>query len=167
MTEPLPLSPQGAPSACASQLGAVCWRMHRGRVEVLLITSRDTGRWVIPKGWPMTGLSAAEAAAREAWEEAGVQGEIADLPLGQFRYEKLMPAKPAIDCAVTVFGLRVQGLKDRFPERKQRRRKWFAAPKAARKVQEPGLRDLFLALDDQLAANAPVPQPARQAQARP
>ncbi len=155
MNEPLLQAPETALHDCASQLGAVCWRMHRGRVEVLLITSRDTGRWVIPKGWPMTDRSHAEAAAQEAWEEAGVQGEIAALPIGAFRYAKVLSAKKALDCEVTVFGLRVKGLKDQFPERKQRRRKWFAAPKAARKVQEPGLRELFLMLDHQLAANAP------------
>ena len=56
-----------------TQYGALCWRMHRGKVEVLLITSRDTGRWVIPKGWPIDGLAPAQTAAREAWEEAGVE----------------------------------------------------------------------------------------------
>ncbi|MEN9850080.1 MAG: hypothetical protein RL128_243, partial [Pseudomonadota bacterium] len=61
-----------------TQYGALCWRMHRGKVEVLLITSRDTGRWVIPKGWPIDGLAPAQTAAREAWEEAGVEGDIAD-----------------------------------------------------------------------------------------
>ena len=67
--------PQKAADSTA-QIGAICWRMHRAKVEVLLITSRDTGRWVIPKGWPMQGLSDAEAASIEAWEEAGVRGDI-------------------------------------------------------------------------------------------
>ena len=69
-------------TAARTQYGALCWRMHRGKVEVLLITSRDTGRWVIPKGWPIAGLAPAETAAREAWEEAGVEGDIADDGLG-------------------------------------------------------------------------------------
>ena len=140
-------APVPDPVACAQQCGAVCWRMHRGKVQVLLITSRDTGRWVIPKGWPMTGLTAATSAAREAWEEAGVQGEVAAQPLGEFHYDKVLQTKEPLACSVTVYGLRVLGLKDRFPEAKQRRRKWFPAGKAARKVVEPELRALFQALD--------------------
>ena len=59
------------------QVAALCWRMGQGgAVEILLVTSRDTGRWVIPKGWPMDGKSASAAAAREAWEEAGVKGTV-------------------------------------------------------------------------------------------
>ena len=78
-----------AACAVAAQSAALCWRMHKGRVQVLLITSRDTGRWVIPKGWPMTGLSSAAAAAREAWEEAGVEGKVQETVLGTFVYDKL------------------------------------------------------------------------------
>ena len=128
----------------ASQNAALCWRMHRGRVQVLLITSRDTGRWIVPKGWPMPGKTAAETAGTEAWEEAGVQGtpDAAD-PIGVYHYDKLRTPKKPVPCVVSVFSLRVQGLADKFPERKQRRRKWFDARKAARKVAEPELRRLL------------------------
>ena len=136
------------------QYGAVCWRMHRGKVEVLLITSRDTGRWIIPKGWPIAGLAPAEAAAREAWEEAGVQGEVAGDGLGGYGYDKVLSQKKLLPCQVQVFGLRVAKLKDKFPEQAERRRKWFAAEKAARKVAEPQLRDLLLALPDLLSVEA-------------
>ena len=145
-----------------SQLGALCWRMHRGKVEVLLITSRDTGRWVIPKGWPMAGLDAAGAAAREAWEEAGVQGEAESVRMGSFTYDKVVATKPSIACAVEVFPIRVKEMKSRFPERKQRRRKWFSAEKAARKVAEAGLRTLILSL-----AHTPAEEPAGGGVARP
>jgi 8-oxo-dGTP pyrophosphatase MutT (NUDIX family) len=134
-----------------TQYGALCWRMHRGKVEVLLITSRDTGRWVIPKGWPIDGLAPAQTAAREAWEEAGVEGDIADQGLGAFDYEKSLGLKGSIPCSVQVFGLRVAELKGKFPERKERRRKWFDFEKAARKVIEPELRALLLALPARLA----------------
>lgn len=137
---------------CRTQYGAVCWRMHRGKVEVLLITSRDTGRWVIPKGWPISGLTPAGTAAREAWEEAGVEGEVLDEELGAFGYDKAMGPKLSVPCSVQVFGLRVAGLKDKFPEKKERRRKWFGLEKAARKVAEPELRQLLLALPDRLNA---------------
>ncbi|MBM3615096.1 MAG: NUDIX hydrolase [Alphaproteobacteria bacterium] len=134
-----------------TQYGALCWRMHRGKVEVLLITSRDTGRWVIPKGWPIAGLSPFETAAREAWEEAGVEGDVADQDLGVFDYEKSLGHKGSVTCSVQVFGLRVAELKGKFPERKERRRKWFDFEKAARKVPEPELRALLLALPNRLS----------------
>ncbi|MDR7124861.1 NUDIX hydrolase [Pseudotabrizicola sp. 4114] len=128
----------------ASQHAALCWRMHRGRVQVLLITSRDTGRWIVPKGWPMAGKTPAETAMTEAWEEAGVQGSPdATDPLGFYSYDKLRGQKDPIACVVSVFALRVTGLADKFPERKQRQRKWFDARKAARKVAEPDLRSLL------------------------
>ncbi len=136
-------SDQNDPSG---QLGALCWRMHRGRVEVLLITSRDTGRWIIPKGWPHDGKTPAESAATEAWEEAGVEGEIADAPLGLYSYDKILKPGTAQPCIVTVFALRVARLRRRFPERRERRRKWFDAARAARKVAEPELRALFTAV---------------------
>lgn len=116
----------------------------------MLITSRDTGRWVIPKGWSMAGLTPAQSAAREAWEEAGVKGEVDEAGLGLFRYDKILPSTPALTCQVQVFALRVKALSDRFPERKQRRRKWFDALKAARKVNEPELRSLLAALPELL-----------------
>lgn len=126
-----------------NQFGALCWRMHRGRVEVLLITSRDTGRWVIPKGWPMDGKTPAESAEQEAWEEAGVRGQKVNEALGLFTYDKQRGAKEALPCVVSVFPLRVEELAARFPERKERRRRWFGAEKASKLVAEPELRALL------------------------
>lgn len=137
---------------CRTQYGALCWRMHRGKVEVLLITSRDTGRWIIPKGWPIDGLTPADTAAREAWEEAGVQGDVVNTHLGMFGYNKVLTPRQSVPCSVQVFGLRVAQLKNKFPEQSERRRKWFAFEKAARKVAEPELRALLLALPERLAA---------------
>jgi 8-oxo-dGTP pyrophosphatase MutT (NUDIX family) len=146
-----------------NQVGALCWRMHRGNVEVLLITSRETGRWVLPKGWLEPELGQASAAAREAWEEAGVQGEIAAEPMGLFTYPKQL--RPGVEqpCVVWVHALRVSRLANRFPERQQRRRKWFRAEKAARRVVEAELRALLLdvaADPDLLTAPAPATQPS-------
>lgn len=135
------------PGQSATQCAALCWRLQRGRVQVLLITSRETKRWIVPKGWPMPDKSPEEAAAIEAWEEAGVKGDLAGAaPLGQYFYEKLRTAKKAVPCIVSVFGLRVTKLADRYPERQERRRKWFDAKKAARKVAEPELRALLVSL---------------------
>jgi 8-oxo-dGTP pyrophosphatase MutT (NUDIX family) len=139
-----------AESACLDQFGALCWRKHRGRIEVLLITSRDTGRWVIPKGWAIAGLTASQTAAREAWEEAGVEGKPDEQSLGLFHYDKMLGPSKLVACAVQVFGLKVSRLAKDFAERKQRRRKWFDAEIAARKVNEPELRILLADLPRRL-----------------
>ncbi|MEO5613418.1 MAG: NUDIX hydrolase [Cypionkella sp.] len=155
MNQTLAIPPLDEATPCPLQYGAICWRMHRGKVEVLLITSRDTGRWVIPKGWPMDNRSPAGAAQQEAWEEAGVRGEIAETAIGLFNYVKLLTPKRSCECAVAVFALRVSELVDNFPERKERRRKWFAAEKAARRVNEPQLRRVLLGLSANFSTEPP------------
>lgn len=143
-----PLSAQAeAAETAATQVAALCWRIENSEIEVLLITSRDTGRWVIPKGWPMEGLSDAEAAAREAWEEAGVQGRVAEEPLGRFIYDKVLPRDRKRRCNVAVYPLEVERLKSRFPESEERSRRWFAPGKAADLVAEPQLKSLLAAID--------------------
>ena len=141
--DPVPATEQ--PSV-AQQVAALCWRLRKGLVEVLLITSRETERWVIPKGWPMNGLSAAEAAAREAWEEAGVRGRVQSQPLGTYGYDKIIGPAQVKRCRVAVFALEVGGLKDRFPEMAERKRRWFAAADAAALVAEPDLSALLTAI---------------------
>lgn len=137
----------GSEQPLYSQFGAICWRLNRGKVEVLLVTSRDTGRWVIPKGWPVDNLTAPASAAREAWEEAGVEGQVSEASLGVYTYDKRRLPKPPLPCAVMVFPLRVARMADKFPERKERQRRWFPARKAARLVDEPELREIFSQLD--------------------
>jgi 8-oxo-dGTP pyrophosphatase MutT (NUDIX family) len=121
------------------QYGALCWRQGDDGVEVLLITSRDTGRWVIPKGWPMPGLAPEAAAAQEAWEEAGVDGKINPLCIGRFGYQKCLSVTATVPCAVAVYGLRVATLAKTFPEVKMRQRQWFSREEAAGLVAEPDL----------------------------
>jgi 8-oxo-dGTP pyrophosphatase MutT (NUDIX family) len=128
------------------QFAALCWRMRRDKPEVLLITSRDTGRWVIPKGWQVAGKDGAASAAQEAWEEAGVTGAVGTEPLGRYGYDKVLTPDMHLPCAVSVYALRVAALARKFPERGERRRKWFTAEKAARKVAEPDLRILLQAV---------------------
>jgi 8-oxo-dGTP pyrophosphatase MutT (NUDIX family) len=157
---PLPLAAQSTP--VFMQVAALCWRTVGERVEVLLITSRDTGRWIIPKGWPMKGRSDAAAALREAYEEAGVQGEVAPEPLGHFHYVKVTDPGHGLPCGVAVYAVRVTQLRDRFPENDQRRRKWFAPERAALKVDEPELRALlrrFSPLTPAAPSPAPTPRP--------
>jgi 8-oxo-dGTP pyrophosphatase MutT (NUDIX family) len=149
--------PADAPCGMAAlnQFGALCWRRHGKGHEVLLITSRDTGRWVIPKGWPMREMTPPEAAAREAWEEAGVQGTTTTRGLGFFAYRKGLAPDRALPCVVEVFALKVDRLADSYPEKGQRRRKWFRPEKAAKKVDEPDLRQLILAFVPPEAEAAP------------
>jgi 8-oxo-dGTP pyrophosphatase MutT (NUDIX family) len=143
------------------QLAALCWRMRKGRVDVLLVTSRETRRWVIPKGWPMLGLTPDQAAAQEAWEEAGVLGDVSSEALGTYVYDKIMRDRSARSCCVTVYPLRLRELKTRWPERKERRRKWFPAEEAAGLVQEIGLSELFLALAEDPSILVPGGRPRK------
>lgn len=137
-----------AEDAMAEQVAALCWRLHKGRIQVLLVTSRDTGRWVLPKGWPMSGKPAQTAAAREAWQEAGVEGLVQAQPIGRYCYDKMRPNAVPLPCCVDVFALRVQRLKAAFPEHKQRHRKWFSAAEAASLVAEPDLAALLSGLHE-------------------
>ncbi len=122
------------------QNAALCYRRDkRGKTEVLLITSRDTGRWVLPKGWPIKGLTPPEAAAREAFEEAGVEGRVGTEPLGVFPYDKDAHSTEGVPVLVTVFPLAVRRLVKDFPEKGQRRLEWFSPKKASKKVDEPEL----------------------------
>jgi 8-oxo-dGTP pyrophosphatase MutT (NUDIX family) len=135
------------PLAGSQQVGALCWRRRGKGVQVLLITSRETGRWVIPKGGIISGKEAHASAAVEAWEEAGVEGSLSTVVLGSFDYDKqFRKRQESMRCEVQVFSLRVERMVAKFPERGQRRRKWFKPSKAAVQVMEPALRALLAAL---------------------
>lgn len=128
-----------------TQFAALCFRRKGSETEVLLITSRTTRRWIVPKGWPMAGLTPVEAAEREAWEEAGVKGRIAPACLGIYSYTKLLEDdEDDLPCVVALFPLRVDTLATRFPERRERQRKWFSLKKAAARVDEPELAQIIL-----------------------
>ena len=131
------------PGSAKLQYGALCWRDGGDGVQVLLITSRDTGRWVIPKGWPMPGLAPEAAAAQEAWEEAGVNGQINPLCIGRFGYQKCLSVTATVPCAVAVYGLRVAKLATTYPEAKERQRQWFSLAEAASLVAEPELSQII------------------------
>ncbi|MGG7646053.1 NUDIX hydrolase [Rhodovulum sp. YNF3179] len=130
-----------------TQFAALCYRVRKGATEVLLITSRDTGRWVLPKGWPMDGVTPADAAAREAWEEAGVTGQVRHAVAGLYSYNKAMESDDDLPCIVAIFPLQVRKLARDFPERGLRKRKWFSPRKAAGKVREPELQEILSRFD--------------------
>jgi 8-oxo-dGTP pyrophosphatase MutT (NUDIX family) len=117
-------------------------KTKNGGLEVLLVTSRGTGRWVVPKGWPSKRLGDCKAAAREARQEAGVRGKVARKAVGSYRY-----AKPELgdssDIDVSVFLLTVMKQYKRWPEMHQRKRAWFGVLDAAAKIMEPELASLI------------------------
>ncbi len=126
------------------QVAALCYRKRKSGKEVLLITSRDTGRWILPKGWPIDGLDEAGSALQEAWEEAGVKdGRIANDPIGTFDYQKRFEGGAEATCRTQVFPVEVAKLARNFPERDERRRKWVTPRKAAEMVDERQLQDLL------------------------
>jgi 8-oxo-dGTP pyrophosphatase MutT (NUDIX family) len=130
------------------QVAALCWRRTaKGRLRVLLITSRETRRWVIPKGWPMRNRTNAEAAEREAFEEAGVKGAAREHCIGLFTYEKVLGRGQSVPVVVQVYPLEAKSLLKNYPEIGQRKSAWFSRKKAARKVREPDLKALILAFD--------------------
>jgi 8-oxo-dGTP pyrophosphatase MutT (NUDIX family) len=107
--------------------------------EVMLVTSRGTGRWIIPKGWPMTGKAPHAAAAREALEEAGVAGRISKEPIGSFSHKKVLKEGRVVVCEVQVFPLEVTRQRHNWPEKGKREVQWFSPAEAAKAVQEPVL----------------------------
>ena len=125
------------------QYAVLPYRIEAQQVDILLITSRGTRRWVIPKGWPIKGLKPQDAAALEAAEEAGVIGEVEDRPLGSYGYIKQLKADQETAVQVIVFPFRVDGHTPDFKERGQRAWEWFSYRKAATLVAEPSLRRLI------------------------
>lgn len=131
-------------SAVPRQSGALAWRPKgKKKAEVLLVTGRRSGRWMIPKGWPMPGKSLADSAAQEAFEEAGIEGTINPRPIGTFRHVKqhLLLGEIEVDIIVHLFAVSRE-LAD-WPERGERSRKWFAIDDAVTRVDSVQLKKLI------------------------
>lgn len=123
------------------QGAAICYRLDtEGRCEVLLLTSRDTERWVIPKGNVERGERPSKCAERESFEEAGIIGKAKKKPLGYYTYLKDEKKPPLV---VSVFALKVIEQRSEFPEKGKRRQTWVSAADASSMVQEPELKGLF------------------------
>ena len=134
------------------QYAALCYRYKKktGELEMLLMTSRDTGRWVIPKGWPMSGKLAHEVAAREAYEEAGVRGQVEETAVGSFTYLKVLKDGIKVPCKVQVYPLAVTELAKSFKEKGERKLDWVSCNEAVKRVREPELRDLILIFQERM-----------------
>lgn len=129
-----------------TQYAALPYRLTNGRPEVLLITSRETRRWIIPKGWAEKSVKPHAMAAREAYEEAGVRGTVERRPFGDYRYVKRLTASKSVVCAVTVYLLQVDEELDDWPEKDQRERRWLTPGQAALAISESGLVEMLLRL---------------------
>jgi len=124
------------------QYAALPYRMLEDP-EFLLITSRETGRWVVPKGWPMKGKNPHACAAQEALEEAGVKGRIGKTAIGCYGYVKRMPNNTVVTCSVDIYPLLVERQLKRWREQGQRSLGWFSAAEAAGLVNEDELASVI------------------------
>lgn len=141
----------------SQQYAALPWRQAQ-RFEILLITSRETRRWVIPKGWPMPGKSPAESAAQEAYEEAGVRGQMAVQAMGHYTYSKRLRGRSKKRFRVDVFAMEVTEVLNQWPEAHERARQWLSPEEALALVEEPELAALIRRFaGDQLGQALPAP----------
>ena len=126
-----------------TQFAALCYRIKNEKVQFCLVTSRRSGRWIVPKGWPMNGQTPMDAAATEAFEEAGVRGKIEPRPIGVFSYYKVH-SKNELPCIAVVYPLKVKKVLRTWPEHKERNRKWLSRKKAAALVDNAELSQIIL-----------------------
>jgi len=148
MIKQLPLSfRRGHKSDVRTQFAALCYKVRNDKVRFLLVTTRRTGRWIIPKGWPMEGKTPAHTAQQEAWEEAGVVGKSKDTCLGVFAYEKVREDEDDFSCIAMVYPVKVKRREAKYPEVGQRQAKWVGRKKAMQMVTEPELARIIRDFD--------------------
>ncbi|MEO1797607.1 MAG: NUDIX hydrolase [Pseudomonadota bacterium] len=144
----LPLSISAASKReSRSQFAALPFRVVDHSLQILLVTSRRTKRWILPKGWPEHGMTPAACAAKEAWEEGGVEGRVYDLCLGVYSFEKFVKGSSDLPVVGLVYPLKVKRVAQKWPEGHERRRKWFSPKKAAAAVDAPELKGLLKTFD--------------------
>ncbi|SMX37099.1 NUDIX hydrolase [Octadecabacter ascidiaceicola] len=133
-----------------TQFAALCYRIKNDKLQFCIVTTRRSGRWIVPKGWPMDGQTPMDAAATEAYEEAGVRGKIHSRPIGVFSYNKTRPDDD-LPCIAVVYPLRVKKVLRTWPEQKERERKWVSRKKAAAMVDDVELGDIILSFRPETA----------------
>jgi 8-oxo-dGTP pyrophosphatase MutT (NUDIX family) len=143
-------------AAIRVQYAALPYRFNQAAtLEILLVTSRQSRRWIIPKGWPIKGLRPAKSAAREAFEEAGVRGKIAAKSIGAFNYHKMLDENGIqVPCEVKVFPLLVKRQSEAWPESEQRLVQWVEPSKAVSLIKESDLKKVVAAFAKRLTATA-------------
>ncbi|MQW59693.1 NUDIX hydrolase [Sinorhizobium meliloti] len=143
-----PLAATLMKDGAVEQVGAICRRIgEMGSVQVLLITTRDSRRWTVPKGWPIKNLKPHQVAEREAWEEAGIIGKAKKRPLGYlgyYTYLKTLDNGQKVVSVVAVHLVKVDATDGKFPEQGERQLEWLSPSEAAARVQEPELKGLLM-----------------------
>jgi 8-oxo-dGTP pyrophosphatase MutT (NUDIX family) len=139
------------------QYGVLPYRFtETNSLEVLLVTTRQTRRWIIPKGWPIKGLKPPKSAARESYEEAGIRGTVGAKSIGVFSYEKGIDANGGtVPCEVRVFPMIVKRQLDTWPEAHEREARWFESAKALTAIKDKGLRQLIESFAEKKIAKKP------------
>src|SRR5262249_44848594 len=120
------------------QYAALPWRFT-DKLEILLITSRESRRWIIPKGWPIEGMSPGASPAREAFGEGGLIGQISFDLIGSYHYFKRLKTGVTVPCKVDVYPLEVMRQRRDWPEKHQRTLRWCTPTEAATAVSESDL----------------------------
>ncbi len=120
------------------QSAVIPYRVGEAGIEVLIITSRNKGKWIVPKGWIESDLDSHMSAKKEALEEAGVKGRVSAVSLGCYRH-----GSSKSDPIVEVFLMRVQDELDEWPEQEERTRQWVSLERAYEHVEEEGLRSIL------------------------
>ena len=129
-----------------AQFAALCYRFKGDRLQVCIVTTRNTGRWILPRGWPTHKQTAHDGAAIEAFEEAGITGQVFPDAVGTYVYDK--PIDDGIaPVLVVVYAIHATDAAKKWPEKKQRKRRWVSLKKAAAKLQEPGLKHIVASFD--------------------
>ena len=150
---------QGRAKLTGVQYAALPWRLKGDEIQILLVTSRRTRRWIIPKGWPMDGIKPTGVAAREAEEEAGITGEIDKTAVGHYAYMKALSDGREMPCRVEVFALKVTEERPDWDEMDARARRWCSVGDAAGAVVEPQLKMIIRRFGARTAASLRRQQP--------
>ncbi|MGE5503940.1 MAG: NUDIX hydrolase [Actinomycetota bacterium] len=126
------------------QYAALAYRMEDGHPMVVLVTSRETKRWILPKGQPEARRKPFEVAAQEAYEEAGLVGAVSTKPFAEVASYKRLKDGREVPTRLTIYLMQVDKQLDEWPEMHQRERRWVAPGEAALMVDEPGLVEALL-----------------------
>ena len=138
------------------QYAAICYRRDKSRdaFEMLVVTGRKSGRWVLPRGWPMEGRAPHQVAEREAFEEAGIKGKAEKKPIGYYTYAKHLDDGRIAPCMVEVFAVKIDKIVKNYREQGQRQRRWVSFTEAQNLVDEPELQSLLLKFEAALRSHA-------------
>ncbi len=151
--------PQKKRIRSAFQIAALVYRWNKHRLEILLVTSRETRRWIVPKGWPLPGKSAAETAMREADEEAGIFGHVGKKPIGRYAATKRI-GESVVPSEVEVYPLQFLKQKMKWKERGERAAQWLSPEDAAKTVAEPELAKIIREFAEEMRHPAKVSRSA-------